>query len=101
MATAPNTKVYDPTGSYLIYRKIPRGLSVKVGGAKVPNFRHKTFEAAEAEARRLLALFPESTFIILHEVARVKLKPVIDTAAFQALNDENNTMIAFSNGRLA
>jgi hypothetical protein len=50
------------TAKYRVQRK---------GGGKA-RAQHKTFEAAEAEAARLLALFPEATFYVLHEVARVR-----------------------------
>jgi hypothetical protein len=42
------------------------------GGGKA-RAQHKSFKAAEAEAHRLLGLFPDATFYILHEVARVRL----------------------------
>jgi len=74
---APEAKVWED-GSFLLYRRLPHGrggLSKKAGGKRMPSFRHKTREAAEAEAARLLVAFPESTFIVLQEVGRVKLKP--------------------------
>jgi hypothetical protein len=75
-ATAPQTKSFS--GGFLLYRKV--GSHLKRPGvrsqAREPRFRHPTFGAAEIEARRLLASHPESTFVILQEVARVKLKPV-------------------------
>jgi hypothetical protein len=79
-AAAPNAKPFS-NGDYLLWRKtgdqlrkgVPGGRSSRSGN---PRFRHPTQAAAEAEAGRLLTLFPESTFIVLHEVARVKLKPV-------------------------
>lgn len=72
-------------GNFLLFRKA--GDSLKRGGgaggiaqAKVhrvrpPRFRHPSFAAAEIEAGRLLDLMPDSTFVILQEVARVKLVP--------------------------
>ncbi len=45
------------------------------GGRGKARVQHPTFAAAEKEARRLLGLFPESTFYILHEVARVRMTP--------------------------
>lgn len=59
-------------GDWLVYRKLPRGVSRKVGGNRLPSFRHKSYESAVIEAQRLLGLFPESSFIILREVAVVK-----------------------------
>jgi hypothetical protein len=72
----PDTKSFS--GGYLLYRKAG-GKNVKPGvrsQARAPRFRHPTFEAAEAEAIRLLEHHPESTFVILQERARVKLKEV-------------------------
>jgi len=68
--SSPDLKRFD--GHYLIYRKTAKGLNRKVAGVHFPRFRHERFEAAEAEAIRLHALHPESTFVIMHEVARVK-----------------------------
>ena len=39
---------------------------------------HPSFAAAEIEAGRLLDLMPDSTFVILQEVARVKLTPTVE-----------------------
>lgn len=61
-------------GNFLLYRKDGKKLSRKVGRAHHPRFRHPSWTAAEAEAQRLLGILPESTFIILQEVGRVKLK---------------------------
>ncbi len=68
------------SGKWLLFRKhgggmrhTPRGAP---GAGKPPRHRHHSFEGAEAEATRLLTMFPESTFLILQEVGRVKLKPV-------------------------
>lgn len=70
---AAQTKTFS--GNYLVWRKVGQKLRKgSPGGASVnPRFRHPTFEAAEIEAHRLAGLFPESTFVILQEVARVKL----------------------------
>ena len=77
-ALAPHAKRFS--GKNLLYRK--RGEDLRnLPSAKAvvrdrpPRKRHLTFEAAEAEAGRLLGLFPQSTFVIIQEVARVKLKP--------------------------
>ena len=76
-------------GNFLLYRKsrdnLQRGggaggiAETKAHRSRPPRFRHPTFAAAEAEAGRLLGLMPDSTFIILQEVARVKLAPAADT----------------------
>lgn len=75
-ARIPETKSFS--GSYLLFRK--DGAKLKRPGAKstprAPRFRHPDFESAEREAQRLLGIFPDSTFIVLHEVARVKMKEV-------------------------
>ncbi len=81
---APETKSFR--GSFLVWRK--KGPHLRTGvtkdgeramrqfKARPPRFRHPTFESAEREAQRLAAFCPETTFIIIQEVARVKLKPV-------------------------
>jgi hypothetical protein len=82
-ATAPgvaSTKSFD--GNYLLWRKT--GQKLRKGmprGEGSPKFRHPSFAAAEAEATRLLGLFPESSFVILQEVARVKLVAVDEEIA--------------------
>jgi hypothetical protein len=73
-ALAPETKSFR--GSWLLYRKKGGGLRRHTGGGTPPRFRHDTFDSAEAEAKRLLGLHPDSTFLILREMGRVKLKPV-------------------------
>ena len=62
-------------GAFLLFRK--DGTKIRRPGIKgdrshPPRFRHATYEAAEGEARRLLGKLPDSTFIILQEVGRVK-----------------------------
>jgi hypothetical protein len=46
----------------------PKGLN--------PKFRHATYQAAQAEARRLAALNPGQTFIVLQSCETVTTKPV-------------------------
>ena len=81
VATADQTRETKSfKGGFLLYRKVDGKLrrpGVR-SQAREPRFRHPTFAAAETEAARLLGHHPESTFIILQEVARVKLKPVAD-----------------------
>ena len=70
-------------GNFLLFRKskdsLKRGggaggiAETKAHRSRPPRFRHPTFAAAEAEAGRLLGLMPDSTFVILQEVARVKV----------------------------
>jgi hypothetical protein len=60
------TKPFD--GHFLIYRKVPRGFA----RAGMPRFRHADFASAETEAGRLLDKHPESTFVIMQEIATVK-----------------------------
>lgn len=79
-AHSTNTKPISD-GDYLLYRKDGRnlrrpGIIGTVARALPPRFRHATYEAAEAEAMRLLQRLPDSTFIILREVGRVKLDAV-------------------------
>jgi hypothetical protein len=74
---ASDTKSFS--GNFLLWRRVGQKLRRGSPGAQSaqggnPRFRHPTFAAAEAEAQRLLGLFPESSFVILQEVARVKLK---------------------------
>lgn len=78
-ASAIDSRTKSFKGGFLLYRKAGAGLA-KPGHksqARNPRFRHPTFAAAEAEANRLLPNHPESTFIIMQEVATVKACPVI------------------------
>lgn len=87
-ARALDTKRFG--GNFLLFRKA--GSSLKRGGGaggneeakthrvRPPRFRHPSFAAAEIEAGRLLELMPGSTFVILQEVARVKLAPTAEKA---------------------
>ena len=59
-------------GDFLLYRRDGGGLKRRFAGE--PRFRHKTWAGAEAEAGRLLGIYPESTFLILQEVGSVKRK---------------------------
>lgn len=81
---AADTKSFR--GGFLLFRKDGQNLrrgggkgaihKAKATRARPPRFRHPTFQAAEAEAERLLGMLPDSTFVIIQEVGRVKLKPV-------------------------
>lgn len=73
-ASTPHTKTFP--GGFLVWRKEGQKLRrvPPAERARAPRFRHPTFDGAEAEAQRLLALHPTSTFVILQEVARVKVK---------------------------
>ncbi|MCG7348951.1 hypothetical protein [Sphingomonas sp. ACRSK] len=64
-------------GNYLLFRKDGHNLKRRTGErtARPPRFRHPTFESAETEAQRLLGKHPQSTFVILQEVGRVKALP--------------------------
>jgi len=79
--TAPETKSFN--GDFLLFRKDSQGMRKMPKGShpRPPRFRHKKFAEAEAEATRLLVSNPDSTFIVLQEVARIKLKPVSMSAA--------------------
>lgn len=53
----------------------------KLEGVRSPR-NHPDFERAEREAARLLGTNPDATFVIVQEVAQVKLKAAdIDSAA--------------------
>jgi hypothetical protein len=67
---APVTKPFE--GHFLIYRKVPRGFA----RAGMPRFRHPDFSSAEIAAGRLLDKHPESTFVIMQEIATVKVRDV-------------------------
>jgi hypothetical protein len=86
-ARALDTKRFG--GNFLLFRKAGDGLK-RGGGAggidqakthrvRPPRFRHPSFAAAEIEAGRLLDLMPDSTFVILQEVARVKLASPVES----------------------
>ncbi len=83
---APHTKNFAEEGHYLIWRRMASGElrkgtpENKVPEGGPPRFRHPTYEEAEKEARRLLENFPKSSFVILQEIARVKMKPVNSTS---------------------
>lgn len=82
--TPVTTDTKSFSGNYLVWRKVGDKLRKGAPGARSsggnPKFRHASFTAAETEAKRLAGLFPLSTFVILHEVARVK--------ALEAVNPE-------------
>jgi|GEM_PF-3379495 len=42
--------------------------------SRPPRHRHPNAESAEKEATRLAALFPDTTFVIVQEIARAKVK---------------------------
>ena len=62
-------------GNYLVWRVLAGGrLRQKVGMKHTPRYRHRTFDAAETEAKRLAGLMPDSTFVVLQEIATVKIR---------------------------
>lgn len=63
-------------GGFILYRKKPRKLSGYIGGKRIGTFVHRTLEGAEAEAARLVEQFPDTTFVIMREVATVKARTV-------------------------
>jgi hypothetical protein len=63
-----NIKSFD--GAFLLFRRTGNRLNRKYAGN--PRFRHATRDGAEAEAQRLLTIMPDSSFVILQEVAVVK-----------------------------
>lgn len=66
------TKDFD--GGYLIFRKLPRSISAAVGGRRMPRRLHRSLESAKLEAARLTEQWPDSTFVIMQEVATVKVR---------------------------
>ena len=64
----------DFDGGYLIFRKLPRRISAAVGGRRMPRRLHRTLNDAKREAARLTEQWPDSTFIIMQEVATVKVR---------------------------
>lgn len=59
-------------GCYYVWRWGAQGLRRTVGGKPLPYKQHLTREAAQAEAERLSGLWPDSTFLILQAIGRVK-----------------------------
>lgn len=69
-----DTKSFE--GGFLLFRRDGPKLRRKYAGS--PRYRHATRAGAEAEAERLLALFPSSTFVVLQEIGTVKAVPAHD-----------------------
>ena len=70
-------------GAFLVWKLNSHGFRRKVNGIALPWKRHATIEEAEAEACRLNLQFPASTFVVIQEVARVKMAQAVslDVAA--------------------
>ncbi len=70
-------------GAFLVWRLNSKGYARKHGSLRVMKERHGTFAEAEAEACRMNLQYPESTFVVLHELARVKMVDAValDVAA--------------------
>ena len=66
-----DTKRFE--GAFLVWKINSKGFTRKLARKSLPWKRHETFADAEAEARRLNLLYPESTFCIIQEVGRVKM----------------------------
>ncbi len=60
-------------GAFLVWRLNSKGYARRHGALRVMKERHSTFAEAEAEACRLNLEHPGSTFVVLHELARVKM----------------------------
>lgn len=56
-----------PLVDFYIWRRTRWGLTSKEPGRKkrLPWFKHKSFDSAEREAKRLAAKYPKSKFLIL------------------------------------
>jgi hypothetical protein len=70
-------------GAFLVWKINSKGFTRKLARKALPWMRHTTIDDAEAEACRLNLLHPESTFVVIQEVARAKMVdvPALDVAA--------------------
>lgn len=71
------------SGPFMVFRMRPKGISKRLGGQPLPWFRHATLDEAEAEAARLNDKFPDSTFVVMQQVSRVKRQAVEPAAVEQ------------------
>lgn len=69
-------------GAFMVFRlKKGRNLSKRMGGQPLPWKHHETLELAEEEAMRLNREHPESTFVVMQTVSRIKVStPLADAA---------------------
>ncbi|MEA1083240.1 hypothetical protein SFC76_03120 [Sphingomonas sp. CD22] len=74
-----DTKLF--AGGFLVWKLNSKGFAHKVAGKQLPWKRHPTMQEAIAEAQRLNALHPASTFVVIQEVARVKMVDAAELAA--------------------
>lgn len=66
------------SGHFLVWKISSKGYARKVARRQLPQRPHGTLAEAIAEACRLNLEHPESTFVVLQEIARVKM---VDTVA--------------------
>ena len=59
-------------GHFLVWALNQKGFRRKVGGSKLPYIRHERLADAVGTAELLNRQFPETTFVVIQEVARVK-----------------------------
>ena len=71
------------SGHFLVWKINSKGYARKVARRVLPRQRHLTLRDATDEAQRLNLIYPDSTFVVLQEVARVKMVDAIalDVAA--------------------
>lgn len=74
--TKQSTRMFP--GDYLVFRLGAQGAGDRLAGHPLPTPRHKFPAPAIAEAERLNTHFPESTFVVMREIARVKQVRVQD-----------------------
>lgn len=67
------------SGQFLVFRLGDKELPDRLAGAEsMPVTRHQSPSMAIHEAKLLNAHHPESTFVVMKEIARVKQIPTVD-----------------------
>lgn len=59
-------------GHYLVFRLGDRDMPDRIGGQPMPTKRHHSWSAAFEEAKQLNDHNPETTFVVMREMGRVK-----------------------------
>jgi hypothetical protein len=72
-AAAIVASVKEFAGCFYVWKWSAHGLRRKAGGKPLPHYRHSSIDSAFKEAQRLATIWPDSTFVIIQEVGRVKL----------------------------
>lgn len=73
-------------GHFLVWALNTKGFRRKVGGSKLPYVRHETIGDAIGAADMLNRQFPETTFVVIQEVARVKSSAARAAAEMEMAN---------------